>query len=378
MFGKKREIKYNFEKDGNIITLTPFGDLTLANAFHYVINEKIISPETTAIVLDLANVSKYDTLILTIIIKLKHLANDRQINFTYINETDDLRNYIYLMMPKQEISHLKTEPDNSIRAMIENLGIATKSLISDVGDFIEFFGHLVVKLLKLPFKPLSMRWEDFPMQFFRSGVLAIPITVLIVFLIGLITGYQGAMQLKRFGADMFIADLIGISITRELSPLMVAILVAGRSGSAFAAELGSMKLSDEINALTSMGYDKFEFLVLPRVLAVVLAMPFIVIICNLVGLFGGLIAALTTLDVTVVSYINRLEIALSYGDILSGLIKSIFFGFVIASIGCYKGLKVSGGADAVGRFTTSSVVAGVFMIILSDAIFTFIFQAIGI
>jgi phospholipid/cholesterol/gamma-HCH transport system permease protein len=289
-----------------------------------------------------------------------------------------MQSYIGLLTPKNEIEPEEEEKGSRFVANVEDFGNNITSQLSDIRDFIEYFGMLTKKTLKLFVKPMSMRWEDFPAQLLRSGVYALPITVLIVFLIGLITGYQGATQLKRFGADMFIADLIGISITRELSPLMVAILVAGRSGSAFAAEIGSMKVTDEINALTSMGYDKFEFLVLPRVLAVVLAMPFIVMICNVVGLFGGLIAAITTLDVTVISYITRLEMSLTYGDIASGLIKSIFFGFVIASIGCYKGLKVEGGADAVGRLTTSSVVAGVFMIILSDAIFTFIFQAIGI
>lgn len=378
MLRRKKDIRLNYAESGNVATITPFGDMILSNGSYYEFDEKVLSDKITGLILDLAQIEKYDSILVAFILQLKESANKKDIHFTYINASDELLKYIELLIPNQQFGDFKAEPDNSIKGMIINLGIGTKNLLSDIRDFVEFFGNLFIKIIKLPFKPLSIRWEDFPMQFFRSGVLAIPITVLIVFLIGLITGYQGAIQLKRFGADMFIADLIGISITRELSPLMVAILVAGRSGSAFAAELGSMKISDEINALTSMGYDKIEFLVLPRVLAVVLAMPFIVIICNLVGLLGGLIAALATLDVTVVSYVNRLEIALNYGDIASGLIKSLFFGFVISSIGCYKGLKVSGGADAVGRFTTSAVVAGVFMIILSDAIFTFIFQALGI
>lgn len=323
---RKKDIRLKYTESGNVATITPFGDMILSNASLYEFDEKVISDNITGLILDLEKVERYDTILVALILQLKKSANKRDIHFTYINASDELLKYIELLIPNQQYGDFKAEPDNSIKGMIINLGIGTKNLLSDIRDFVEFFGNLFIKIIKLPFKPMSIRWEDFPMQFFRSGVLAIPITVLIVFLIGLITGYQGAMQLKRFGADMFIADLIGISITRELSPLMVAILVAGRSGSAFAAELGSMKISDEINALTSMGYDKIEFLVLPRVLAVVLAMPFIVIICNLVGLLGGLIAALATLDVTVVSYVNRLEIALNYGDIASGLIKSLFSG----------------------------------------------------
>jgi phospholipid/cholesterol/gamma-HCH transport system permease protein len=177
---------------------------------------------------------------------------------------------------------------------------------------------------------------------------------------------------------MFIANLVGISLTRELAPLMVAILVAGRSGSAFAAEIGTMKVSEEIDALTTMGFDKLEFLVMPRVLSVTLAMPFLVIICNVVGMIGGMIAAVTTLDITMAGYIGRMQMAISLWDIGTGLIKSIMFGFLIASLGCYKGINVKGGADAVGRYTTASVVAGVFLIIVTDAVFTFIFQALGI
>ncbi|PKL86181.1 MAG: hypothetical protein CVV22_04630 [Ignavibacteriae bacterium HGW-Ignavibacteriae-1] len=374
---EKNEL-FEFETEGDSITVKPSGELVMTNADNYDLKQMPISKDTKKITLDLENVERYDTYLLAFIFRIEKMCKEKEIEFELIGVDTDMQSYLDLLMPKEEIEPEEEEKGSKFVLKVENFGNNIKTQLSDIHDFVEFFGILATKAMKLIFKPLSMRWEDFPAQVFRSGVMALPITMLIVFLIGLITGYQGATQLKRFGADMFIADLIGISITRELSPLMVAILVAGRSGSAFAAEIGSMKVTDEINAMTSMGYDKYEFLVLPRVLAVVLSMPFIVMICNVVGLFGGLIAAISTLDITVISYVNRLEMSLTYGDIASGLIKSIFFGFVISSIGCYKGLKVEGGADSVGRMTTSSVVAAVFMIILSDAIFTFIFQAIGI
>jgi len=202
--------------------------------------------------------------------------------------------------------------------------------------------------------------------------------VLIVFLIGLITGYQGALQLAQFGADIYIADLVGISITRELSPLMVAIIVAGRSGSAFAAEIGTMKVSEEIDALTTMGFDRMQFLVLPRVLAVTFAMPLLVIICDLAGIIGGLLAGLATLDITISSFLAQLNIALNYAHVFSGIFKSIVFGLLIATIGCFRGFQVQGGAESVGRYTTASVVSGVFLVILTDAIFVFLLSALGI
>ena len=223
-----------------------------------------------------------------------------------------------------------------------------------------------------------MRWRDFPNHFVNSGVNAVPITLLIVFLIGLISGYQGALQLTQVGADIFIADLIGISITRELAPLMTAILVAGRSGSAFAAEIGTMKVSEEIDALESMGFDPIRFLVMPRVMAVVFAMPILVLMTDLAGIIGGLVAGLTTLDITIAGYLNQLHRAIDFYDIFSGVGKGIVFGFLIATVGCFRGLQVSGGAESVGKFTTASVVTGIFLIIFSDALFTFIFQTLGI
>jgi phospholipid/cholesterol/gamma-HCH transport system permease protein len=186
------------------------------------------------------------------------------------------------------------------------------------------------------------------------------------------------VQLHQFGADIYVADLIGISITRELAPLMTAILVAGRSGSAFAAELGTMKVSDEVDALESMGFDTMRFLVVPRVLAVMLAMPFLTILADVAGVGGGLLTAITTLNITISGYINELQKALSMADIFSGIIKSLVFGFLVATVGCFRGMQVRGGAESVGRYTTSSVVMGVFLIIVSDAIFTFLFQSIGI
>ncbi|MFN3269439.1 MAG: MlaE family ABC transporter permease, partial [Candidatus Kapaibacteriota bacterium] len=222
------------------------------------------------------------------------------------------------------------------------------------------------------------RWEDFPVLFLKNGVNALPIVSLILLLIGIISGYQGAIQLKQFGADIYIADLIGVSIVRELGPLMTAILVAGRSGSAFAAELGTMKVSEEIDALRSMGFEPFKFLILPRVFAVTLSIPLLTIFGNVAGILGGLISGLSILDITTAGYFTELQIAVDLGDLSSGLLKSIIFGYLVAGIGCFRGLQVKGGAEGVGTATTISVVSGIFAIIIADTIFTFIFDAIGL
>jgi phospholipid/cholesterol/gamma-HCH transport system permease protein len=233
-------------------------------------------------------------------------------------------------------------------------------------------------MLYLLFHPRQSRLKDFSYHFTHAGVDALPIVVLIVFLIGFISGYQGAVQLHQFGADIYIADLIGISITRELGPLMTAILVAGRSGSAFAAEIGTMKVSEEIDALTSMGFDKIRFLVLPRVLAIICAMPILVIIADVAGIAGGYLSAATSLNITLTGYLNELRTAISYSDIFSGLWKSLVFGYLVGTVGCFRGMQVRGGAESVGKYTTSSVVSSILLIIIADGIFTFFFRALGI
>lgn len=380
---KKNQIKTKYldiDSKGNILILSPLEPLLYINASKYraEIDDLKISETFSEIHLDFGNQISFDTYLVVFSDIIKSLCINNKVKFLIVNSNDRIESVLNLLKSTLESIPDKREKKSWIYDKLVKLGNIWVKLYNDIHNFISFFGEVFLKFITLLIHPSRMRWKDLPLHFTQAGVMALPITLLIVFLLGLITGYQGALQLKQFGADIFIADLIGISLSRELSPLMVAILVAGRSGSAFAAEIGTMKVSEEIDALTTMGFDRIEFLVLPRIFAVTLAMPILVIICNIVGMFGGLIAAITTLDITSTGYILRMQSALSLWDIGSGLFKSLIFGFLIASLGCYKGLNVEGGADSVGRFTTSSVVAGVFLIILTDAIFTFIFQSLGV
>lgn len=333
---------------------------------------------TKNIIIDCKNLTEYDSFFIILVNQISQFAANNEVSFELINVNKDLQSF-YDLLKTENISDKQQEKEKHafVRYAIY-IGNEVSALKKDAYLFISFLGELIVKTFTLFIKPKEIRWKDFPSHFTKSGVNAIPITVMIMFLIGIITGYQGALQLKQFGADIYIADLIGVSLTRELTPLMVAILVAGRSGSSFAAELGTMKVSEEIDALESMGFDSIKFLVLPRVLAVTFAMPILVMICNIVGIGGGLVAALSTLDVTISGYINELQLVLNFYDVFSGVFKSIIFGFMIATVGCYRGLQVKGGAESVGKFTTASVVTGVFLIIFVDALFVFVLQALGI
>ncbi len=345
------------------------GELTLTNAkdiekeFNY---EKILV-NTNSIECDFTNIQRYDSFIVVLMENLFDYCNQKKINFNIIGMSDNLSAFSALLKPKA--TTLKKKQEHSFFNYIEVIGDNVLYIWNETHEFIEFVGSSLKSLLKTIIKPKSVRWKDFPALFNTIGVNALPINVLIILLLGFITGWQGALQLKLFGADNFLATLVGFSIIRELSPIMVAIIVSGRSGSAFTAEIGTMKVSEELDSLSTMGFDKYSFLVVPRIISLMIALPILVAICDFVGVIGGLIAGLTTLNITIVSYFSELNNSLSMIDVSYGLIKAVFFGLAIAIIGCFRGFKVTNSAESVGKNTTSSVVTSIFVVILIDALF---------
>jgi phospholipid/cholesterol/gamma-HCH transport system permease protein len=201
-----------------------------------------------------------------------------------------------------------------------------------------------------------------------------PIVFLLSFLVGMVMAFQAAVQLRQFGANIYVADLLSLAMTRELGPVFTAVILAGRSGSAFAAEIGTMKVNEEVDALTVMGFDITSFLVLPKILALAICGPLLTILANASGILGGVVVGVLSLDLTAASFLEETYQILSLRDILSGLIKSVVFALLVALIGCLRGLQVDKGADSVGRQTTSAVVSGILLIILADAVFTILFH----
>lgn len=256
---------------------------------------------------------------------------------------------------------------------------------ADIGDFVvrlgesirailAFIGDLVVGLLRAIQRPRTVHFGEFGSLVERAGTDAIPIVLLINFLVGAILGLQGAIQLHRFGGDQFLANLVGLSVIRELGPLMTAILVTGRSGAAYAAELGTMTVNEEIDALRTLGQDPQRFLVFPRVLALLVVVPVLTVIGDVIGAVGGLAIAVGYLEQPTVVYLQALQRAVHLGDFGTGILKSVAFAFAIGLISCQRGLATRGAAAGVGRSTTSAVVVVVFMLVLLDAIFTWIFS----
>lgn len=218
--------------------------------------------------------------------------------------------------------------------------------------------------------PRTIRWRAFLASLQRDGFEALPIIGLLTFLMGVVIAYQGAEQLRTFGANIFVVDLVGIALLREISPLVTAILVAGRSGSAYAAQIGTMKVTEELDALRTLGISPMNLLVLPRVLALIVALPLLTVFADGIGVFGGMLIASSELQVSFPEFISRFEEAVALRHFLIGVGKAPVFAVIIGLVGCYQGFQIRGGVDDVGRHTTISVVQAIFLVIVFDAFFS--------
>ncbi len=221
------------------------------------------------------------------------------------------------------------------------------------------------------------RWKETLYYLQSAGPNAMTILFLISFLLGLVMSFQAAIQLRQFGANIYVADLVSLALTRELAPVFTAILLAGRSGSAFAAEIGTMKIGEELDALAVMGFDLTEFIALPKVVALMIAAPLLTMWANFAGLAGGIAVSSVSLDLTPYGFMNEVYTAITFGDIAGGLVKAEVFAILIALVGCFRGFQTGMGADSVGRQATAAVVSGLFLIIFADAILTVIFYVFG-
>jgi phospholipid/cholesterol/gamma-HCH transport system permease protein len=231
-----------------------------------------------------------------------------------------------------------------------------------------FVGASSIALWRSVMRPRSIRWRSVLRMVELDGLRALPITGLLTFLVGVVIAYQGAEQLRKFGTNIFIVDLVGISLLREIAPLIVAILIAGRSGSAYAAEIGTMKVTEELDAVRTLGISPIDLLVIPRSIALVVALPLLTVYSDVVGVFGGMLIASGELNVSFAEFVARFEEAVSVRHLLIGLGKAPFFASIIALVGCYQGFQIRGGVDDVGRHTTISVVQSIFLVIVFDAI----------
>lgn len=258
--------------------------------------------------------------------------------------------------------------------VLEEVGSLASGVGSSIASAIQFLGDLTAALWGVLERPATGNWKAVVTLAERAGADGVPIIVLLNFLVGFVMAFQSSHQLELYGANVFVADVVGISITRELAPLMTAIIVSGRSGAAFAAELGTMKVSEEIDALRTMGFAPERYLVLPRVAALAVVTPVLTLLGDVVGVAGGAVVGTLSLDVSPRAYLSELRTAVFAWDLGTGLIKSVAFGIAIALIGCRQGFITRGGAAGVGRRTTTTVVLCLFAIVLLDTLFTVFFR----
>ncbi len=325
------------------------------------------------LILECGGITYCDTIGASLFIKAQELASKNSCKLEIINLNDDFLRLINLFNPEADNVSERTPRQN----IIEKLGATTTELFADITESISFVGLASVSLIESIIKPHKIRWKDVLVTAEKVGVNAIGIIALVNFLVGLVIAFQSAIPLEKYGGTIFVADLLVLSIFRELGPLMTAIVVNGRSSSAFAAEIGTMKVNEEVDALTTMGLDPSKFLVVPKIIASLIMIPVLTVFGNLFGLLGGLVV-MVTLGFPPIAYLNEIQLASTYVDLLGGLFKSLFFAVTIAGVGCLEGLKTKKGPAAVGDSTTSSVVRGIVLIILLDGIFGVLYYYLGI
>ena len=269
------------------------------------------------------------------------------------------------------------DPPQPRRGAVAEVGAITAGMAEDLREQVIFVGEAAAALFHAILHPASIRWKDVWRICERTGADALPIVALISFLLGVILAFQSAIPMRRFGAEIFVADLIGLAMLRELGPLMTAILLAGRSGAAFAAEIGTMTVNQEVDALTTMGLDPVRFLVTPRIIAALLMTPLLTLFADLISLVGGAIT-LQSFSIPYVTFVHEVEGIVDYSDFMAGFVKSFVFAILIAGIGCLRGLQTSAGASAVGDAATRAVVSGIVLLVAVDGVFAVIYYLLDI
>jgi phospholipid/cholesterol/gamma-HCH transport system permease protein len=272
-------------------------------------------------------------------------------------------------------------PHRPFTDFLVRIGHGAVEMAESSYQLLGFLGRVTVEAFEAIIRPTrELPWPAFVNQIEATGLTALPIVGLLSFLLGVVLAYQGAEQLRRFGAEIFTVNLVGLSVLREIGVLITAIIAAGRSGSAFTAQIGTMKLNQEIDAMVTMGLNPVEILVLPRVLGLLVALPLLTFYANIMGLIGGAVMCYFSLDITFPAFARQLQDALniSQWSFWLGLIKAPFFAFTIALVGCFEGFRVEGNAESVGRLTTRSVVESIFLVVVIDAGFSILFSILEI
>jgi phospholipid/cholesterol/gamma-HCH transport system permease protein len=365
---------------GDVLELRPGGSWTAAHITTLEALADSVAAQldrSKAVRVDMTGVRQLDTLGAWLLEKMSRRATSAGRRADVVGVAD---NYAGLIQEVRQVNRHNPAPapaPNPVLVKVNDIGRSAIDSTEDLTVFLQMLGSLSAALLGVLRRPRSLRLTSLFYQFYRVGWQAIPIVVLITFLIGAIIAQQGIFHFRKFGADSYVVDMVGILVLRELGVLIVAIMVAGRSGSAYTAELGSMKMREEIDALSTMGLDPVEVLILPRVIALVCALPILTFIGSMAALYGGGLVAWFYGGMGPAIFIARLHDAVSVTSFEVGMIKAPFMALVIGIVACSEGLRVKGSAESLGKQTTTSVVKSIFLVIVLDGLFAVFFASVG-
>lgn len=360
------------------VTVSIFGSMDATNAGPMIeaLSARLKKYAISSLTVDLERVDYLDDFGTLVLSELRNMMLHGKAAFQIIHASDKIKELLSILdfdsLNEQIPIGKKRSPGIFVR-----LGEAAIRQVSELKYSISFIGSIILSLIYVCSKPRSLRKNDTILYMQRVGVDGLPIVALISFLMGLIMAFMSSVQLQQFGANIYVASLVSLAMTRELGPIITAIIVAGRSGSAFAAEIGTMKISEEVDALFTMGFNPILFLVVPKLIAAVVMVPILTLFSDLFAIIGGLVVGISMLDLTVNSYIAQTIKTLTLFDVFWGVLKSGIFAVLITWVGCLRGFQASGGAASVGQATTSAVVSSIFLIILSDSIFSVILRYWG-
>lgn len=325
---------------------------------------------------DTSDLAAWDSGLLSVLLKIGNYARQHNITVDLDGLPEGARRLVHLALAVPEKKDAARR--NQHAPLLEVVGTATISVGRNVFEFLDFLGSATIAVMRFLAGKAQYRRSDLMLFIQETGANALGIVTLINILLGLILAFVGGVQLRAFGAQIYVADLVGLATTRELAAIMTGIIMAGRTGAAYAAQLGTMQVNEEIDALSTMGISALEFLVLPRMLALILMMPLLCIYSDLMGILGGVLVGTGMLDLTLTEYFNETVKAVGLFDIALGIFKGGVFGVLVALAGCLRGMQCGRSAQAVGAAATSAVVMGIVLIIVGDGIFAVITDALGL
>ncbi len=372
----RAQVKLEVEDGGGVLRFSGAVDRYHVGALLKRCTDAIGGYPEKSLDLDLDGVAHIDSLGIAMLHRLEEVCRHRGISTHRRNVPERVEGFLSYVEGRstahEEIGEAPPRP-----GPVAALGAWFLEALENAGDFVRFLGFFLVTSAGQLLRPRRMRWREAALQLDLIGASAAPLVVTLSLLLGTIMVFQAMGRIETLGAEIYVADMVVIAVTRELGPLLTAVVLAGRSGSAFAAEIGTMKLNEEIDALTVMDVNVMRYLVLPRVFAIVLAGPILVMLSDAFGIAGGLLSSRIVMGLPPESFLSEVQRTLGATDIYTGLIRGGAFALLIGLVGCFRGLRTRHGPRSIGVQTTSAVVTGVFVVIVADAFFSYVFQLYG-